>query len=82
MFLMEILELREELAEAQRARNAPKVQAMAEAMRLRYADAMKSLGAALDEPGGVRLQEAARLLVGLRYYQRFLDEIPGEGAHG
>jgi len=81
MLLMEILELREELADAQRAGNAAKVAAMAGAMRARRAGAMAALGAALDQPGHANLEEAARLMVGLRYFQRFLDEIPGEG-HG
>jgi molecular chaperone HscB len=79
VLLMEILELREELAAAQRAGNATKVHAMAQAMRARRADAMASLATALDEPAGAKLEEAARLMVGLRYFQRFLDEIPAEG---
>ena len=83
-FLMEILELREELADAQRSGNAAKVAAMAQAMRARHADALASLAAALDDESGAKLEEAARLMVGLRYYQRFLDEVPSEGeaAHG
>jgi molecular chaperone HscB len=86
MLLMEILELREELASAQRSGNAAKVHAMAAAMRARRADAMAALATALDVPGvagaDARLAEAARLMVGLRYFQRFLDEIPGEGEGG
>ncbi len=87
MLLMEILELREELADAQRSGNATKVHAMAEAMRARHADTMAALATALDQPATANLEEAARLMVGLRYFQRFLDEIPGEGsgheaAHG
>lgn len=79
MLLMEILELREELAAAQRAGNSGKVHAMATAMRARRSDAMAALATALDQPKGANLEEAARLMVGLRYFQRFLDEIPGEG---
>ena len=79
MLLMEILELREELADAQRSGNAAKVHAMAEGMRARHADTMAALADALDQPAGTNLEEAARLMVGLRYFQRFLDEIPGEG---
>ena len=78
MLLMEILELREELAAAQREGNAAKVHAMAVAMRARRADAMAALATALDEPAGTNMEEAARLMVGLRYFQRFLDEIPAE----
>jgi molecular chaperone HscB len=79
MLLMEILELREELAAAQRSGDAAKVHAMAEAMRARRADTMAALATALDASSGANLEEAARLMVGLRYFQRFLDEIPGEG---
>jgi molecular chaperone HscB len=83
MLLLEILELREELANAQRAGNTAKVHAMAEAMRARRTDALAALATALDDPSRTNLEEAARLMVGLRYFQRFLDEIPGEGeGHG
>lgn len=77
--LMEILELREELAAALRAGDSAKVHAMAEAMRARRADTLAALAAALDDPGSAHLEEAARLMVGLRYYQRFLDEVPSDG---
>ncbi|MES1206072.1 MAG: Fe-S protein assembly co-chaperone HscB [Pseudomonadota bacterium] len=81
VLLMEILELREELADAQRAGNVTKVQSMANAMRVRHAETLAALAAALDHPG--KLEEAARLMVALRYYQRFLDEVPPEdAAHG
>ena len=91
VLLMEILELREELADAQRAGNTTKVQAMAQAMRARHAETLAALAAALDDPGAGKLEEAARLMVALRYYQRFLDEVPvqdtshgsaDEAAHG
>lgn len=83
MLLMEILELREELADAQRSGNTAKVQAMAEAMRARQADTMTRLAAALDDASGAKLEEASRLMVELRYVQRFLDEVPagGDAAH-
>jgi molecular chaperone HscB len=77
--LMEILELREELADAQRAGDAAKVQEMAAAMRARHAETLAALAAALDQADGGQLDEAARLMVGLRYYQRFLDEVPSHG---
>lgn len=84
VLLMEILELREELADAQRAGNTAKVQQMATAMRARHTAAMSAMASALDEGSGAKLEEAARLMVDLRYFQRFLDEVPGEGedAHG
>jgi molecular chaperone HscB len=85
-FLMEILELREELGEAQRAGDAVKVAFMAEEMRGRAAAAMKTLGAALEAG---QLEEGARALAALRYYQRFLDEVAAHeersasgGGHG
>jgi len=71
-FLIEILELREELGEAQRAGDTVKVAFMAEDMRSRAAEALKTLGAALEAG---KFEEAARTLVALRYYQRFLDEV-------
>ncbi len=83
VLLMEILELREELADAQRAGNTPKVHAMAQAMRARHADTLAALATVLDDPDPAKLEEAARLMVALRYYQRFLDEVPqDEAAHG
>lgn len=78
VLLMEILELREQLADAQRAGDTGKVQAMAAAMRARRADTLTALATALDDPGQANLEEAARLMVGLRYYQRFLDEVPAD----
>ncbi len=71
-FLIEILELRDELAEAQRANDAVKVAFMAEEMRSRAAAAMKALAAALEAG---QFEEGARTVVALRYYQRFLDEV-------
>jgi molecular chaperone HscB len=71
-FLIEILELRDELAEAQRSNDAVKVAFMAEEMRGRAAGAMKTIGAALEAG---QFEEGARILVALRYYQRFLDEV-------
>jgi molecular chaperone HscB len=71
-FLVEILELREELGEAHRAGDAVKVAFMAGEMRERAAEAMKTIGAALDAG---KFEEGARTLIALRYYQRFLDEV-------
>ncbi|HVT05997.1 MAG TPA: Fe-S protein assembly co-chaperone HscB [Polyangia bacterium] len=83
VLLMEILELREELADAQRAGNTTKVQSMANTMRARHGETLAALAAALDDGGAGKLEEAARLMVALRYYQRFLDEVPaGDAPHG
>jgi molecular chaperone HscB len=74
-FLVEILELREELAAAQQAGDAVKLAFMSEEMRGRAAEAMKTIGTSID--GGTResFDVAARALMSLRYYQRFLDEV-------
>lgn len=81
--LMEILELREELADAQRAGNTNKVRAMAQAMRARHAETQAALATALDDTAAGKLEQAAQLMVALRYYQRFLDEVPAQEApHG
>jgi hypothetical protein len=73
--LMEILELREELGEARRRGDHEKVQRMAETMRSRVADSMQAIAARLGEGTPEALRDVARLLVALRYDQRFLDEV-------
>jgi len=80
-FLIEILELNDELSAAKRAGDVVKVAFMAEEMRSRARDTMKTIGEALDAGGG-GLEDAARSLVALRYYQRFLDQASGEGGDG
>jgi molecular chaperone HscB len=86
-FLMEILELHDDFGEARRGGDAAKVAALTEEMRGRAAEAMKTISAALDTgstaaPEAARLDEAARALIALRYYRRFLDEAEAheEGA--
>jgi molecular chaperone HscB len=74
-FLIEILELRDELAAAQRAGDAVKVAFMSEEMRGRAAAAMETIGTSIDLGTPAGLDEAARALMSLRYYQRFLDEV-------
>ena len=74
-FLIEILELRDELAAAQRAGDAVKIAFMSEEMRGRAAEAMKTIGTSIDLGTPAGLDEAARALMSLRYYQRFLDEV-------
>src|SRR5436190_3489566 len=78
-FLIEILELNDELSEAKRAGDVVKVSFMAEEMRSRARQTMKTIGEALDGGAG-GLEDAARSLVALRYYQRFIDQASaGEG---
>lgn len=74
-FLVEILELRDELAAAQQAGDAVKVAFMSEDVRGRAAAAMKTIGTSIDGATPESLDEAARALMSLRYYQRFLDEV-------
>jgi molecular chaperone HscB len=85
-FLIEILERREELAEAQRAGDTVKIAFMAEEVRGRAAEAMKTIAAALEAG---KFEDAARTLVALRYCQRFLEEVAAHeersasgGGHG
>jgi molecular chaperone HscB len=75
LFLVEIMELRDELAEAQQAGDAVKVAFMSDDMRGRAAAAMKTIGTSIDGGTPENLDEAARALMSLRYYQRFLDEV-------
>lgn len=70
--LMEMMELREELAAAARARDLGQVGRLAEGMRSRQADVARRLGGALD--GGDHAA-ALPLLGELRYIRRFLDEV-------
>jgi len=79
-FLMEILEINDELAAAQRTGDAVKVAFMAEEMRGRARETMKTIAAGLDTGVPAHLQEAARLLVALRYYQRFIEQASGKEA--
>ena len=80
-FLIEILELNDELSAAKRAGDVVRVAFMAEEMRSRARDTLRTIGEALDA-GAAGLEEAARSLVALRYYQRFIDHASGEGGGG
>jgi molecular chaperone HscB len=79
-FLMEILELNDDLAAAQRAGDTVKVAFMAEEMRRRARETMKTIAAGLDTGARTELEEAARSLVALRYYQRFIEQASGHEA--
>ena len=74
-FLMEILELNEELREAQDAGDADKVASLTASMRRRAAETMATIASALEAGTPDRLEEAAHALVSLRYYNRFMDQV-------
>src|SRR5688500_15081873 len=72
-FLMEVLEMREELAEARGKRNLEKVRKLGESMRKKLEGAQKKLGdgfAAKAEPLSL-----LPVLGEMRFYKRFLDEV-------
>lgn len=79
--LMEIMELREALAEARSDGNDGKVAELTKDVVGRRADAMKSVdeGFTAYETGNKKVLDAiARALVSLRYYGRFMDEVEGK----
>lgn len=75
--LMEMMEAREELAEAGRARDLGRVGKLGEAMRAREAAVLGRLASAFAEAGGDarRAAEILPALGELRYIRRFLDEV-------
>lgn len=77
--LAEMLEKQEALMEARLEGDAHTVAAMAQDMQARSDRALRLAAEALDaEPR--RLDEAARELVAVRYYRRFLDSVNEGGA--
>lgn len=75
--LMEMMEAREELSDAARAKDLGRVGKLAEAMRARQSASLGALGRAFDAAGGAPEKIAAVLpaLGELRYIRRFLDEV-------
>jgi molecular chaperone HscB len=75
--LLEILELRESLMEARQAEDDARVAELAAEVRGRKQAAMIAVGEALRaDPAGIHeLDTAARELVAVRYFDRFLDEV-------
>jgi len=73
--LAEILELREELAEARAGHDDAKVRRMAADVQGRADRAMRLIAAGLDGGTAAGLAVAARELAALRYWRRFLDEV-------
>jgi hypothetical protein len=86
--LMEMLERREELGDARAAGDDAKVAALGADMRARAAKAEAAVAAGLaGTPTREALEAAARELVALRYYRRYLDEVAvhedrAEAPHG
>jgi molecular chaperone HscB len=74
-FLMEILDLHDELSAAQRAGDAVKVALMTDEIRGREAESMRTIAAGLEAGTPERLDQASQALVALRYYRRFLEQV-------
>jgi molecular chaperone HscB len=83
--LIEVMELREGLADARAENDAAKVAAMTADVRARHAAAMKMVDegfGAYEKGDKSRLDAIARALVSIRYYGRFLDEAEGRDDNG
>jgi len=79
--LMEIMELREQLADARGDKNDGKVAELTKDVVGRRAAAMKIVEegfTAYDKGNKKVLDGIARALVSLRYYARFMDEVEGK----
>jgi molecular chaperone HscB len=76
-FLMEMMEQREELAEARTKRDAAGIARLGERMRSRQAQVLDQLAAAFERNARQPdlLAKSVPLLGELRYYRRFLDEV-------
>lgn len=75
--LMEMMEAREELAEARANKDLGRVASLAGAMRDRMDRSTASLGRAIDAAAGdaAAIQKTIPMLGELRYLRRFLDEV-------
>jgi molecular chaperone HscB len=73
-FLMEMMELREALAEARAKRDAERVASLSSAVSAREAEALRALSLAMDAPSA-SAESLLALLGQLRYFRRFLDEV-------
>jgi molecular chaperone HscB len=76
--LLEVLELREGLAEAQASGDEPRARGLTDEVAARRAASMRRVGELFA--AGTDLGEVKRELIALRYFQRFLDEAAGEEA--
>jgi molecular chaperone HscB len=82
--LMEILELREELASAKASNDQPTLERMIRNMRVRALKAYTAIESTFAASGNgvpspAHAATIAEQLVKLRYFQRFLDEAEGRG---
>ena len=73
ILLMEVLELREALAEAHAAKDVHEAEALIGKVKSRLATVMEDVGKGFEVPAPDYPTIAARL-VNVRYYRRFLDE--------
>ncbi|MDB4967667.1 MAG: hscB [Myxococcales bacterium] len=79
--LMEVMELREALAEARSDKDEPKVEALTEDVQVRRARALQIVDegfTAYEKGDKSKLDAIARALVSLRYYARFMEEVEGK----
>ena len=79
--LIEVMELREALADARSEGTTPSVAALTEDVTGRRAAAMKVVDegfSAYERGDKSTLDAIARALVSLRYYGRFMDEVEGK----
>lgn len=72
-FLMEVMELRESLAEARAARASDRVRTLASEVTRSMDATRREIASALD--ANADLDRAERELAKMRYYRRFLDEV-------
>jgi hypothetical protein len=72
--LMEVMELREGLAEARAAEDHGRVAALAATVRDRRERALRAVGSVFAQKAP-DLEAIARDLVAVRYYDRFLEEV-------
>jgi len=73
-FLMEMLERRDALGEAQEANDAAGIESLTTAARKAEADCMAALADLLDASGSVDTDSAAMALAKVKYHRRFLEE--------
>jgi molecular chaperone HscB len=73
--LMEMMEQREDLSAAAKAKDLARVAKLGQAMATRRATIEARLGAVLDDKENPRANDALPLLGELRYIRRFLDEV-------